>query len=287
MMRCGLRIVCLFVAMLAAATPGVAASWCGASAEDNWRELGTVFSGGAPSVAGRPTVFIWGAPWCPYCAELFRTFQAKPYRLNVKFVPGDSRNDQHARQITDIVTDGGINALVRTYVQKSAPTPNFSEAERKFINDVQTATGGALQIRFQIPGGKWGSPTAFLFENGQIRALPGMLNFAEAEKHASGPEPWSADISRRFLKSGIPPVRKVSGAPASGSKEVRLRVLPHNRALTAFCLPKNSMELPAPLLDGLIEVDGQQWMVLKGFFEPRTDLRLYALASEFRGWSLR
>jgi hypothetical protein len=40
-------------------------------------------------------------------------------------------------------------------------------------------------------------------------------------------------------------------------------------------------------VDGLIDVDGQQWIVLKGFFEPRTDLRLYALASEFRGWTLR
>jgi hypothetical protein len=114
-----------------------------------------------------------------------------------------------------------------------------------------------------------------------------MLNFAEAEKHASGPEPWSADISRRFLKSGIPPVRKLAGGPATGNKEVRLRVLPHNRALTAFCLPKNTRELPPPLVDGLIDVDGQQWIVLKGFFEPRTDLRLYARASEFRGWTLR
>lgn len=267
------------------ASPAIS-GWCGKSESENWREFGSLFwagpEGGNKDV---PQVYVWAAPWCPHCAELFRALQVGSYKLQVRFIPGDAADEKSQRQMADMVTDGTNNSLVRVYSQRKAEASGYTREQRKLISEVQLVTAEALGHRFSEQGQLPGSPTSFVFVGGKVTMLPGMLKFSGIEKIAQAVDTWPRDRTRRFLSSGIPQPRPLEGTPFANRDDVRLKVLPEETAFTISCWRDGQM-LPSIAVAGWIDVDGERWIVFNPFSSDMS-LRIYGRGEDFDGWSAK
>jgi hypothetical protein len=261
------------------------AEWCGASDEENWRELYSLYTAEQSRGPDRPVIFIMGAPWCPYCAQLLKMLQTKRYSFDVQLVPVSAINELHKDQLADLVMDGTQASIVRVFEQRRADISSITPEQRQFVNDVQLATAIALNLRFAERGKNFGLPTTLYWSHAGMRASSGMPNptFIEENIAATG-DHVSRARTRRFLKTGVPKPRPVAGTPYANKHNVRVRLLPDDTAFTAMCL-NDGFGFPSAQIE-IVEVDGKQWLAVHAIKEhPRAVF--YVLARDLDGWSQR
>lgn len=270
-----------------------AQAWCGGTEQDDWKEFASLYSAGPPPTKGRPIMYILGAPWCPYCAQSFRSLQTtSQYKFDVRYLPAQGSSELHSNQIADIAIDGSTAALVRVYVQKTFAKGTFTDAQKEFVEEVQDATDNALRERFGGSLKGWGTPTAFLLsKENVIRVGGGLPNLALYDRTMTDHAPaQSVANTRRFIKSGIPKETPITGTPFSKKGNVRLRVLPDDSAFSAMCFDRPGIGLASA--SGVITIDRIQWLVFKQWRISKPsrgdkDLRIYGRAEDFGGWQVR
>lgn len=275
---------------------GRALAWCGGTEQDDWREFASLYSAGPPLSPQRPIVYILGAPWCPICAQAFRSLQSgNQYKFDVRFIPTQGASETHSKQIVDLVVDGSTAALVRTYVQRSFGEVVISKQQREFIEDVQDATDSALRDRYGKNVRVWGSPIGFLFtKDNVVRVSAGLPIFPLYDKEVSAkPIQAPQPNTRRFIKSGIPEGVAVSGNPFAKQDNVKLRILPDDSALSAVCVARGNGFLNSTTdPPHLINIDNQAWLAFKMWSidkpgRPPKKLRAYGRADQFGGWQAK
>ena len=266
------------IATLLLSTLPARADWCGATDAQNWREFSSLYTAGIRVTAGRPTVFILGAPWCPVCKSVFQGLSSRRYAFDARFIPvQQSGNERHAAQVADLASDGTPLALTRVYQQNSAKTDGLNPQQRAFIAEVQVVTDIVLQERFNRPGKKWGTPITFIYWEG-IQVIHGQPNLDGIERALTAKPPLLPEnTTRRFIASPVPQEQSMRGAvPFAKRDNTRLRVLPDRNALSAICVPRDQGMQSA----GFVTIDGEDWIVFKPF-KPDTSLRVYGLAADF------
>lgn len=272
------------VAALGLSAP--ASAWCGGKPIDTWREFYSLWGADLSRGEGRPMLFVFGAPWCPYCAETLKIYQSKEWRFDIRFVPKDAVGDLHRSQIADLIIDGGAASVVRVFEQRRADLSKISPAVAKWVTDVQLTTQHALNVRFIDQGGRLDSPTSFYLDRSGVYRFTGMPNLAQIERTivADG-LPTPRRDTRRLITAGPPKARPISGKPFANKDNVRLRVMPHSNGFSAVCFPRGH-GFPGHVVE-LVELDGVQWLAFRGPFRDAPNTTLYGLASDFSGWNVR
>lgn len=263
--------------------PASARAYCGMSNAQVWAEFYSLLGADVSNGPGNPLVIVLGAPWCPYCANTFKAYQSKRYNFDVRFVPQDAVSPVHRDQLAYIVADGTSKALAQVYVQRSRVQHGLPTAMYDFINEVQEVTLHAAQWKFETIG----TPTTFFWrKNGKIGKYSGMPNLAEIEREIDQtPPPANYKSSRKFLKSGVPVPKPVSGQPYAKSDNTKVRILPDENAFTVECL-RAGMGFPVAAVKGLVTIDGEQWLAFS-FAKDVPKLTSYGRASDFTNWSTR
>lgn len=276
-----MRVVLFCLAMLVASWSTAHATWCGRSDEESWKEFSSLYWASASGGPNRPVIYTIAAPWCPYCAQIFRKLQTRRYSFDVRFIPGHGADERHNAQIADLVLDGTIKSLVRVYVQRAASGTEISGKQRHFIESVQEASDIALQGRFRQGLKTWGSPISFMLANGQIQRIVGEPNLEEIDRRISGTANKDAALTtRRFLVTGVPEARPIIGKPAAKRKNTRAHVLPDRSSLSAVCFAAGR----ALTTLGVITIDGNNWLVFTVPYKPNMPLHYYGRAEDFDGW---
>lgn len=280
------RIIISLLSVLAAAFPAAAqADWCGASDEQNWQEFASLYGAATSASAGRPVVYTLAAPWCPYCAEMFRNLQTRRYSFDVKFIPSHSKLDRDHVKIADMVVDGGLKSLVRVYTQRVASDAGFSRQQMQFIERVQVAADLALMFRFNEKPQNWGTPISFFYSsNGRIRMVVGQPNLDEIDRLVSrGRNEAPPPDLRRFITTGVPKTEPIAGQPVAVRDNVRMRILPDERAFSVMCLSARQ-----PLTStSAIRFEGKTWLVFSAPYDPAWQVQFYARGEDFTGWRLK
>lgn len=263
----------------------VLAGWCGNTDAQDWAELSSMYWAGPPGNATRPAMYVLSAPWCPYCAQLFKMLGSRRVSFDSRFVPVMPTNENDRDQIADIVMDGTERALTRVFVQRSVNKGHFTFLQRNFVNEVQEVLDITLKARFDSQVKIWGTPMSFVMREGQLTLVAGMpmLDVIDGLKADLSPSP-SPPATRRFLQTGIPQERQIEGNPYAKRDNTRLRVLPDENAVSAVCLQRDRYLTIPP--SGVVNIEGKDWLVYKPY-RPAAHLRAYALASDFEGWRPR
>lgn len=272
----------LFLLLLIVNIPALArADWCGLSEDEAWKEFGSLYYAATAGASARPVLYVLAAPWCPYCAQVFKALQAKQYSFDVRFIPSQPKDETHRRQIADLVLDGTVKSLIRAYLQKSAPKTQFNDQQLNFIVGVQNATDLALQHRFGRQAKNWGSPISFLMVQGSIQMVVGMPNLDAIDRLLSGTSgPVTEARTRALLAAGLPKDVPVTGTATATARNVRLRVLPDRTAFSAICAREGTSLKPV----GLVSAGGEDWLVFNIPYAPDAPLRYFAPAADFSGW---
>lgn len=275
--RRAFRAVVAVLAVMIAARSAVA-GWCGASEDENWKEFYSLYGANLSSGGtGRPVAFVLGAPWCPYCAQLMRTFRPQQFNFDIRFVPKDAQTQLHRDQLADIVVDGGAASVIRVFEQHRANVSKITPQQHSFINDVQLSVLYGMKVRYERPDRQMASPTTVYMTRGGIFVYVGMPNLRYIADEIVGSGDGSRyQRARRFLTSGIPPSAVIPTTPYAKKANVRLRILPDVSAFTADCLQQGQGFRNARKT----VVDGREWFVFNPLPEyPR--VTLYAPASDF------
>ena len=277
-MRKFLTLTAAYFLVLLQAAPSHA-QWCGKSDEALFDDLGSMLWAGSPPSGERPYIYTMAAPWCPYCTQLFKTFQSDRYSFDIRYFEIWPTGDVHRNQIADAALNGTNSALARIYLQRKFSRDGISDAQRSLANEVQEILSIVIDERYRdrFSQPKMASPTSIALLDGKIVVIEGTPNLQALERLSGSMRRHGRDDRLSGLvRAGIPSEVPAPDAYYAVRDNVEIRILPDEKAVGAICL-KYTQGLR---FDGIVTVSGREWLVTRPF-RPDTSLRLYALKDDF------
>lgn len=257
---------------------------CRTSDLDVWRQLSATFWASAKDAdLNKPHVYVLAAPWCPYCAEYFRTVQARSDDIDYRFIPMFGRDDRSRKQVVDIAVEAGSESLARVFVGRAAKDHGLSAWQVKTINDYHNAAEWLLRKRYEGIVSAWGVPLTIIFIDNRLHFIRGMPNFDSIERDLkSQPPPRSGPSPiRNFLGIGAWRFDAIEGNARAHRQGIPLRLFPDEQALIASCADTN-VSAPGDLIT---RIGGQDWLAFK--FLTDVDWKVYIAAGDVEGWTRR
>lgn len=238
-------------------------------------------------VSGNPTspyVYVIGAPWCPHTANVFKDVQSRKLPFELRFVILDANNEKQRDQNADLALSRSPDALRRVFVEGRADISKMTAVQRSFVDEMREATEYAMQSRMDAyiktqNRSVSGWPFLIAVSGDKVGVgMSGNPKWADYERYLGTTAPRSSAPHplRKYLTTGLGPIKPQSGSAFATRNDARLRVLPHPKAVSTHCLDTGH----GFKVTGMIEAEGQQWYVFQPFQGAKT--RVYGAVGEYK-----
>lgn len=246
-------------------------------------ELETMLWSPASARPNAPVIYVIGAPWCPYTKGILEQSRRQNLPFELRFVLLDAPNELNKDQVVDAALNRSPAALERILFRGEADISKITPANRELILEVQDATMYALRTRMELiikEAGKKNIGWPYVVGTSANRFTVGMNatpTWGKAYEYLGPTAPRSIGPNplRRFIATGVGPVAPASGAALAKANGARIRVLPHDKALSAYCLEAGR----GLRITGTVDVDGHKWFVFNPLTNRKT--RMYGRVSDF------
>lgn len=137
-----------------------------------WTSMGKTPSG--------KVIYVVGAPWCPYCQRIYRSYRDNPIDVELRFLPMDAFQQADQRKLVDILIHQDGSGLERTFLTGEPPRIDVDETTYRMVHDAARHAAYGLRERLRPHFGKWGSPVLLHHEtDGRFAPYIGFVDPAE------------------------------------------------------------------------------------------------------------
>lgn len=227
-------------AMAGAASPSLAQSLCSVWDKTVLWDLRNALWG--TSGQNEKSVYLLGAPWCPFSRQAVRDYLSGDMPFQLRFVPIDTVQMRHKAQQADIVLNNE-QGLIRTFMEKDTKVPSIDPEMQKLISDANFIALNGFQQRMS----NIASPT-FIYETSRGGAsVVGHKPWAQFTSDLQPLGHEATDFSTR-LENILAQTRKL-GRPAEAKTIYRTAVhaLPDAGSPSSGCVSYTTFKAVAEL----------------------------------------